>query len=93
MHKKSTKTGFTLVEVFVAIVVVILLVGAVYWFANRQNGASGASTSQSAVADDVPEAPVIESVEDLTAAEQTLDNVDIESSGDSTQLDNELSAF
>ena len=55
--------------------------------------AADGGTSQSAVANDVPAAPEIESADDLDKASATLDDINLDDNGDQSQLDSELSAF
>lgn len=94
MKSPRNQAGFTLVEILVSIVVVLLIAGAVYWFFVRQDDAADTvNTTQSATSSDTPEAPQITSAEDLSAAEATLDSVDVDNTSDSSQLDTELSSF
>lgn len=93
MSLLKNKSGFSVIELVVVVAVVGLVAFLGYTFYNKWQDNSVKSTEQSSVATDVPAAPKIETVDDLDAAESTLDGVQIENSDDSSQLDSELSAF
>lgn len=88
--------GFSLIEVVIVVIVVGLIaaLGYVAWnkFAN-QDAQTETSTSQSATAEDVPAAPQIETTDDLDEASTTLDQIDVNGSGDDAQLEREVESF
>ena len=95
---RKNQSGFSLVEVCV-IVVVLVLVGFVgYTVVNRSNDKSqttptSQASKQSATANDVAEAPAVASTDDLNTAASTLDSMDVDSQSDTARLDAELAAF
>lgn len=97
-NNNSKKSGFSIIEL-VIIVVVIGLIGVVGYVAydrlvvNKSDDTSEVE-EQSPVATDVETtAPVIKSVSDLEEAKSVLSKIDTSSSGDSTELDNQLAEF
>ena len=96
MRFLKSQTRFSLIEVgLAAIFILIVIAGGTYAY-NRQNQneATGASqTGSISTPDDVPEAPEIKSTGDLENAEQTLDNINLESADETSTLDSELDAF
>jgi Tfp pilus assembly protein PilV len=91
MLLRKDQSGFSAVELLIIIVVVGLLGFAGYTAYNRMQDDKAAS--QSPTATDVKSAPAINSTSDLDAASAILDETDPSSSGDSTALEAELSAF
>lgn len=95
MSFRKNQSGFSVVE----LVIILLVVGALafvgYMVYNRQQDDKTTvnDTSQSVATDDVPSAPEIKTTGDLDKASATLDQVDVDSNNDSSQLDSELSAF
>lgn len=95
MHK--SQSGFSIVE----LVLVFVVVGAIsfvgYTFlkgteARRANLPTQATQKATdATAQDIPPAPAIEQTSDLDKASDTLDQIDVDTSADSQQLDAEAS--
>ncbi len=83
-------SGFSAVEALI-VVTLIVLVGLVGYNLYSMNVARNDNTAeQQAIADQVPEAPVITSESDLDTAAQTLDAVDVDQNQeDLQQLDAE----
>lgn len=104
MKANNKQSGFTIIEVVIAIVVLAIGV-AVGIFGMRMFNEQTTKTStptnntsiqtDSKVANDVPTAPVINSVESLDTATKTLDgiNLDSDTSGDTTKLDTQTADF
>lgn len=96
MNHLKQQNGFSLVEIVIVVIViaVIAALGYVAWnkFAN-QDEQMETSTSQPATADDVPTAPQIETTDDLDEASTTLDEIDLNGSGDDAQLEREVESF
>lgn len=97
MKISKNQLGFSVVELVVVLAIVGLLGFVGYKVYSQQQTKTAdtpsQTTEQSATAKDVPSAPQIKTTEDLTKAEQTLDSTSVDGSNDSSQLDNELSAF
>lgn len=95
MSFRKNNAGFSAVELVIILVVVSALAFVGYMVYSRQQAdkAADGGTSQSAVANDVPAAPEIESADDLDKASATLDDINLDDNGDQSQLDSELSAF
>jgi hypothetical protein len=92
---RTRTSGFSVMEL-VVIVGVIGLVGFLgYTFYTKQQTevATAPATSQSPTVATVPAAPEINTADDLTAAEHTLDSTAGANSNDSTQLDSEFASF
>lgn len=87
------KSGFSIVEVVVVVAVVGLVAFLGYTFYGKWRESSSQATEQSSVVTDVPVAPEIETTDDLSTAESTLDSVQIENNNDTSQLNSELSTF
>jgi hypothetical protein len=87
MKKQS---GFAALEIILVLVVVAVLGFTAYnYLGHRQASNSGQAATAA-----VPTAPRVSSTADLTTAENTVDQMDIEaSSADSAQLDSELANF
>ncbi|HEX7260134.1 MAG TPA: hypothetical protein VF272_04355 [Candidatus Saccharimonadia bacterium] len=98
MKLLKNQSGFAILELAL-IVAVLAVVGYVAYDAyNAKQTATKteapATVKQSNGVNDVPAAPEVNSTEDLTAAEKTLDQIDPEANAtDSAQLDSQLSAF
>jgi len=99
MSSRNNQSGFSIVEIVIALAVVVLIGFLGYTAFNRMQENQAANSSQadqqSPVANDVKTAPSINSTSDLNEAERTLDQTDPSGSNntDANQLDNELSAF
>lgn len=91
MSRNDPHNGFTILEILISLVVVALVVGTAYYIYNRHQDKNMAA--QSAVSTDTPPAPIINSESDLSTAEETLDDTQVDSTLDDTQLDEELSNF
>jgi prepilin-type N-terminal cleavage/methylation domain-containing protein len=95
MRSHGNQSGFSIVEV-VIVLAVLGFVGLLGYTAyNRVNDSKTANNSQSATASDVKSAPAINSTSDLDSAQATLEQTDPSAGNgtDTSQLDNELSAF
>jgi Tfp pilus assembly protein PilV len=96
MSRISLKqAGFTLVETG-ALVLFLAVIGlAGYLVAARHNNATKPlSASQQAKTATVPTAPAVQNTSDLTKAQQTLDQTNVDAaSNDSSQLDSQLSGL
>jgi Tfp pilus assembly protein PilV len=87
MKKQS---GFAAIEIVLLLVVVAVLGFTAYSYLSRQ----ATNTSPESATATVPAAPRVSSTADLTAAENTVDQMDVDaSSADSAQLDSELAQF
>ncbi len=93
MRLRKNQAGFAGVEIILVVVFVVVIGFVVVMAFNANQTANAPVAEQSVVATDVPTAPSINSTSDLTAAESALDQVDLDSTSDSNQLDAELSAF
>ncbi len=94
MRQRTNQSGFSIVEILIVVVVVALIGFIGYRFYTSQaDTMTGTSTSQSATADDVPEAPDVTSTSDLDKASTMIDETDTSSSNDTAELDSELEAF
>lgn len=98
MNLTKNNSGFSPVEILIVVVIVgvISLIG--YTIYDRQQPKSASTSGQtsqteSAGNEDIPSAPEINSTEDLTKAEKTLDDTSVEGGSDSSQLDAELASF
>ena len=87
----DSQKGFSAVEVLIVVLIVGVIGGAGYYI-YAQNADDSVSSGSSQVADtDVPEAPAINSAQDLNSAEQALDDTDLNASdADLQQLENDL---
>jgi len=95
MSRLERIAGFTMVE-GVFVVLAIGLIGVTSAAVVRQNHKSKAvpSAAQQAVTSQAPTVPTIKDTTDLTQAQQTLDQTNVDASAtDSTQLDSQLSDF
>ncbi|MDQ3094214.1 MAG: prepilin-type N-terminal cleavage/methylation domain-containing protein [bacterium] len=89
---KIIKSGFSVVELLIVVVVLGVVGFATITVMNRPDKAEDAT--QSAVANDVQSAPEVVQGEDLNEAEAVLEATDPElSNSDASQLDGELNAF
>lgn len=92
MNRANTQNGFSIVETFVVLVVVVALgfVGYKVYSRQHDNKTTTTASSQpasSATANDVAKAPDIKTTGDLDKAAATLDQTDpAASNGDSNQL-------
>jgi prepilin-type N-terminal cleavage/methylation domain-containing protein len=90
---RTSQAGFSVVELIIVLVVVGLL-GFTSYSVNKQHSDKTAkkntAASQSSTTSSVP---TINSTSDLDKAEAALDQTDIDSSNDSSQLDSQLQAF
>lgn len=98
MNFRKNQSGFSVVELVIILAIVSAIAFVGYTVYNRQQDnkavdGGDSSTSQSAVANDVPSAPEVKSASDLDKASATLDNANLDDDNDSSQLDSELSAF
>ncbi len=97
MGTKQNQLGFSAVELIIVVVIVSLLGYAGFTVYSRQQDKKANDTNQvaeqSAVADDVPSAPEVNSTEDLTTAQNTLNQTNLDDTSDSSRLDTEMSAF
>lgn len=92
----KNSSGFSAVELLIVVAVVGVLGLAGYVVYNRQQVKTADSSyqnSQSNTASDVPSAPAINSTDDLTKAEKTLDTVSADDSQNDSQLDAETATF
>jgi len=86
-----TQDGFSAVEGFIIVIVLVVIGGAGFMMVKRHANSDPKPTTTSTAA---PAAPEIKSTGDLTKAEQTLDDTNIEAaSTDSAQLDAQLNGF
>jgi Tfp pilus assembly protein PilV len=95
MNIRKSQSGFSPVEVLLAVVVIGLLGFGLFTVYNRQQEQTSTNNSpavsQQKTASDT--APEINSTEDLTKAEKALDETTVDSASDNAQLDSQLSAF
>lgn len=90
----SRQLGFSPILIIVVIAAVGLIGYLGYsFYTNSQQQAANNVPEQSAVAKDVQTAPEVTSTSDLDTALTALDKIDTTSSSDSTELNNQLSAF
>lgn len=92
------KAGFSVVEILIVVVVLVIIGGLGYVLYNRLHQAPDTTTAttktqDSAAASGIQTAPEIKSVDDLTKAEQVLDQSDVSSSSDASQFDTQTSGF
>jgi cytoskeletal protein RodZ len=95
MRRQLTSPGFIGIEVVLALVVAVLIGVAAFgvYSAQHQNTAEATSPDQSTQVGTVPAAPAkISTTADLTAAEHTLDSVNVDDT-EAAQLDQDLAAF
>lgn len=100
MKRHTNRSGFSILEVAIIVVVIAIIGLLAYTFYNRRasdaalNG-NNRTNSQSAVATDVETAPAINDTASLDAAETVLDqtNPGGSNNADASQLDAELSTF
>ena len=98
MKLSKNSKGFAIFEMFVVVGVVGILAFAGYMVYQRSqdkktNSSVSQTTKPTATKDDVASAPVVKKTADLKSAQTTLDNTNVDSSDDETQLDQDLSAF
>ncbi len=92
----KNSSGFSAAELLIVVAVVGVLSLAGYVVYNRQQVKTADNSyqnSQSNTAGDIPSAPAINSTDDLTKAEKTLDTVSADDSKDDSQLDAETATF
>lgn len=100
---RKNSLGFAVFEIIVIVGVVGILSFAGYMVYQRQqdkdkNSSSTSVTTQAseqkpASSNDVAEAPEVKNTEDLSKAEKVLDDTNVESSTDDSQLDQDLSSL
>lgn len=96
---RINQSGFSIVELGVIVVVILVLGFVGYGVYSRQQTSTSNSTSNSATATDkatdVPAAPYVSTSSDLDKAVKTLDQTDPSGSNnsDSQQIDNQMSSF
>jgi len=98
MKSIKKQQGFHVIEVLLIVLVIGILgfLGYTYYnnFIKTNNTVnSGKIVEQSPVATDVVSAPTINSAGDLVKAEKVLDETNLDSNSDSTQLDTQLENF
>jgi prepilin-type N-terminal cleavage/methylation domain-containing protein len=86
--------GFSVVEVILVIVLLGLIVASGYFLVKRSHGDTASSSTPTTAAKSIPSAPTVESASDLTTADTTLDEADLDvNSADSTELDSQIKDF
>jgi hypothetical protein len=96
MSINNSRSGFHVVEILLAVVVVGLLafLGYTYYNNSRTTDKNSSSTvKQSDAVNDVVPAPAVETTSDLTKVEKVLDDTSLDSTSDVTQLDSQTSGF
>jgi guanyl-specific ribonuclease Sa len=94
--KRLRQAGFAGVE---AVLIIIVLVGVIalgYMVMKRHSAAtknSAATTTTASSASSVPAAPEVKSTQDLTKAQQSLDDTNLDSGSDTSKLDAQLNSF
>lgn len=97
--KSRNKVGFSVVEILIGVVVLVIVGGLGYVLYGRLHTAPSATAATTkaapaqAMTSGVPVAPEIKTADDLTKAEQTLDQSDVSSSSDASQFDTQTSGF
>jgi uncharacterized protein HemX len=91
---KRAQQGFAIVEAVLIVVVLAGLAGVGYVVLKKHNTATNntvSSSTEKSSAATVPEAPAINNSADLTKAQQTVDETDLNTTNaDSSQLDSML---
>lgn len=97
MSIRKNQAGFSVVEVVLLLAIAGLLAYIGYrvygQYSSTNNPNTASTSSESRVASDVPSAPQIKSTRDLDKASATLDQIDVNASGDNSKLDSELESF
>jgi type II secretory pathway pseudopilin PulG len=92
--RTDNRSGFTLVEVLVLVIVVAIVGVLGFTFYGRMNKQVASHTSQSSVESDVQGAPEVTKTSDLDEAEAILNQTDpAASDSDASQLDSMSSEF
>jgi len=86
----KNNSGFSAVEVLVVVLVLGLIGFVGYVYVSRQ---SDNASIPAKVATDVPDAPKVETKEDLIKVESTLDGIDLDDTSDKSSLDAALASF
>jgi Tfp pilus assembly protein PilV len=82
--------GFSIVEVLIGIVVIVLVGLVGYNLYSMQQARSDSANEQQAIANETPEAPAINDTADLDKATATLDQIDPEANDlETAELDSE----
>ncbi len=99
MNLSKSRSGFSVVELIIILAVIGVLGFAGYRVYNSQDKKPATDTNsqaaeESPTANDVKSAPEIKTSDDLSKAEEALDQTDPDSSNtDASHLDSEVSAF
>lgn len=95
--KQLKQAGFSVIEAIVIIVIVGALLGVGIWVVKKQSDNKTKDTDTSQTSEDetsVPEAPQVDSNEDLDDAEKALDDSDLDAgNSDNSDLDAQTNAF
>jgi hypothetical protein len=89
--KRVRQAGFSIVELLLVVVFVAAIAGVGYVIVKR-NSDNKTNTATVKLKDTtVPSAPAVTKTSDLTKAEQTLDNTNVDAgAGDATKLDTQM---
>jgi cytoskeletal protein RodZ len=92
LHNRQAGFSAVIIVVLVAVIGLVGYLGYTF-YTNSQQQAADTPTEQSAVAEGVQVAPVVESSSDLDTALTALEATDTSSSSDTAELETGLSAF
>lgn len=96
MRARTSQSGFSIIELIIALAILGVLVFVGYIVYDRQNDKTADNrdtTSQSATKSDLPTAPEVTSTSDLDKAATVLDQTDTSMDDDSEELDAQLQSF
>jgi uncharacterized protein (UPF0333 family) len=92
VSQNSKQFGFAAVELLLTVLAVVLVAVAGVTVYNARQSAKQASAPQTK-AHEATAAPAINNAGDLTSAEKTLDNTNVDDSAGAAQLDSDLASF
>lgn len=92
--KRYTQRGFAILEtLLIAGVIAIVAAAGWYIYQRQQTNDSASTTNTSPTIEVVPTAPAVTTAGDLDKAAQTLDQTQLDTAADTTQLDKDLVSF
>lgn len=90
----SHSRGFSTAEAATSIVLIVLLVGVGLWVFNRQSKGDETPALSGGESIDAPAAPEVTTASDLTAVEQSLEQLNVEAANsDNAELDVQANTF